>query len=91
MDCDALKPFLSLAARYIREEDLKLFTGEAAMRMWEDVADKLFDGVKKFTLMYENNHPVLFGCDISADGGWGPPGVAGGTASPGPRPSPGPS
>ena len=70
MDCDALKPFLSLAARSIREEDLKLLTGEAAMRMWEDVADNLCDGVEKFTLMHENDHPVFLGV-ISATTGDG--------------------
>ena len=55
MDCGALKPFLSLAARSIREEDLQLFTGEAAMQVWEDVADKLCDGVEKFTPMHEKD------------------------------------
>ena len=55
MDCDALKPFLSLAARSIHEGDIKLFTGDAAMHVWEDVADKLCDGVEKYTPMHEKD------------------------------------
>ena len=55
MDCAAIKPYLSLAARSIHEGDLKSFTGDAAMQVWEDVADKLCDGVEKFTPMHEKD------------------------------------
>ena len=55
MDCDALKPFLSLAAGSLHEGDLQLFSGEAAMEMWGHVADLLCDGVEKFTPMVEKD------------------------------------
>ena len=57
MDCDALKPFLSLAAGSLHAGDLQLFSGEAAMEVWGHVADLLCDGVEKFTPMVEKDLP----------------------------------